>query len=131
MVEAKQAGAPAVEIWGTGRASREFLYVDDCARGILLAAERYDDPEPVNLGTGGEISIGKLAELIRELVGYEGELRFDPTKPDGQPRRCLDTSRARERFGFAAEVEFREGLDATIQWYQESAGGRALVESRG
>ena len=129
MIEARDAGAAAVDIWGTGNASREFLYVDDCARGILLAAERYDDAEPANLGTGMEISIRDLAELIRELVGFEGELRFDPTQPDGQPRRCLDTTRARERFGFTAEVAFREGLESTIQWYEKSSAGVALVDS--
>jgi len=129
MVEARDAGAPAVDIWGTGKASREFLYVDDCARGIVLAAERYDDAEPVNLGTGQEMSIRGLAELIRKLVGYEGELRFDPTQPDGQPRRCLDTTRARERFGFTAEVDFEEGLKTTIEWYEKSFAGAALVDS--
>lgn len=117
MVEAKEAGAAQVEIWGTGQASREFLYVDDCARGILLAAEHYDGGEPVNLGTGKEIKIRDLAQLIAELVGYGGALVFDPSKPDGQPRRSLDTRRAREYFGFAAEVEFRAGLEATIEWY--------------
>jgi GDP-L-fucose synthase len=130
MVEAKESGSSHVEIWGTGRASREFLYVDDCARGIMLAAEHYSDAEPVNLGTGREISIADLVELIREVVGYEGELRFDPSKPDGQPRRCLDTSRARERFGFEAEVDFQEGLEATIQWYEKTRAGVALVDSR-
>jgi GDP-L-fucose synthase len=129
MVEARDAGAPAVDIWGTGKASREFLYVDDCARGIVLAAERYADAEPVNLGTGQEMSIRGLAELIRKLVGYEGELRFDPTQPDGQPRRCLDTTRARERFGFTAEVDFEEGLKTTIEWYEKSFAGAALVDS--
>jgi GDP-L-fucose synthase len=130
MVEARDAGAAAVDIWGTGNASREFLYVDDCARGILLAAERYDDAEPANLGTGREISIRDLAALIRKLVGFEGELRFDPTQPDGQPRRCLDTTRARERFGFTAEVGFEEGLEATIEWYEKSSAGASLVDSR-
>ncbi len=117
MVEAKESGAATVEIWGTGRASREFLYVEDCARAILLASERYDGAEPVNLGTGREISIRDLVTLIAELVGYEGELVWDPTKPDGQPRRCLDTSRAREEFGFSAEIDFQEGLRKTIDWY--------------
>jgi GDP-L-fucose synthase len=117
MVEAKESGAETVEIWGTGRASREFLYVEDCARAILLASERYDGAEPVNLGTGREISIRDLVTLIAELVGYEGELVWDPTKPDGQPRRCLDTSRAREEFGFSAEIDFQEGLRETIDWY--------------
>jgi GDP-L-fucose synthase len=124
LVDARDAGAPAVEIWGTGRASREFLYVDDAARGILLATERYDDPEPVNLGSGEEITIADLAQLIAELTGYDGELRWDTRKPDGQPRRQLDTSRARERFGFEAEVGFKEGLRRTIDWWeQEGRGG--------
>jgi GDP-L-fucose synthase len=118
MVEAKESGAETVEIWGTGRASREFLYVEDCARAILLASERYDKSDPVNLGTGREISIRDLVTLIAELVGYEGELVWDPTKPDGQPRRCLDTSRAREEFGFSAEIDFHEGLRKTIDWYK-------------
>jgi GDP-L-fucose synthase len=118
MVEAMNAGAAQVEIWGTGRASREFLFADDCARGILLATELYDSPEPVNLGTGTEITIMKLAERIREVVGFEGELVFDPSKPDGQPRRCLDTEKARERFGFRARVGFEEGLRETVRWYQ-------------
>jgi GDP-L-fucose synthase len=117
MVEAKESGAATVEIWGTGRASREFLYVEDCARAILLASEQYDKSDPVNLGTGREISIRDLVTLIAELVGYEGELVWDPTKPDGQPRRCLDTSRAREEFGFSAEIDFHEGLRKTIDWY--------------
>jgi GDP-L-fucose synthase len=129
MVEAREDGAESVQIWGTGKASREFLYVDDCARGILLAAERYDDAEPVNLGTGGEISIADLAEMIRKLVGFEGELRFDPSQPDGQPRRCLDTTRARERFGFAAQVEFREGLEATIEWFEKRSAAMAEANS--
>jgi GDP-L-fucose synthase len=125
MIEAKESGAERVEIWGTGQASREFLYVDDCARGILLAAERLDSPEPVNLGTGQEISIRDLALLIADLVGYPGPLVFDPAKPDGQPRRCLDTGKAWERFGFRAEVPFRDGLERTIAWYR-SAASRAF-----
>lgn len=120
MVEAREAGSPEVTLWGTGEASREFLYVDDCARAILLAAERYEGAEPVNLGTGAEIRIGELAGLIAELVGYEGRLVYDRDKPDGQPRRCLDTSRAERSFGFRAEREFREGLAATIAWYREN-----------
>jgi len=124
MVEAREAGADEVVLWGTGSASREFLYVDDCARAVLLAAERYDGPEPVNVGTGEEITIRELADLIAGIVGFEGRLTTDPTKPDGQPRRCLDTSRAAERFGFRAAVPLREGLERTVAWYVQ-VGRRA------
>lgn len=117
MVEARDAATDEVPVWGTGRASREFLYVDDCVRGILLAAERYDDPEPVNLGTGEEIRIADLARMIADTVGYTGRLAFDPTKPDGQPRRSLDTSRA-AAFGFQAEVGLSEGLARTVRWFE-------------
>lgn len=129
MIDARDRGAPSVEIWGTGRASREFLHVDDCARGILLAAEHYDSGEPVNLGTGREISIADLTHLVRELVGFEGELVFDPSKPDGQPRRCLDTTRAAREFGFFAEVDFREGLRQTIEWYRAASARSSVVSS--
>lgn len=122
MVEAKECDASEVVLWGTGSASREFLYVDDCARAVLLAAERYDGPEPVNVGTGDEITIRDLATLIAEIVGFEGRLTTDPSKPDGQPRRCLDTSRAAELFGFRAGVSLREGLTRTIDWYLRSRG---------
>lgn len=118
-VEAREAGAPEVEVWGTGRASREFLYVDDCAEGLCLAAERLEDSEPVNLGTGREIRIAELAALVARLCGYRGALRFDPSKPDGQPRRCLDTRRAQGRLGFKAQVGFEEGLRRTIAWFEE------------
>jgi GDP-L-fucose synthase len=120
-IEAKESGAPSVTLWGTGNVSREFLYAEDAAEGILLATERYDDPDPVNLGTGFEITIRDLAEKIVELTGYEGELVWDSTKPDGQPRRQLDTTRARERFGFEAQVGFDEGLRRTIDWYLDPA----------
>lgn len=103
--------------WGTGSASREFLYVEDAAEGILLAAEHYDKPEPVNLGSGKEITIRELVYLIRELSGFEGEIEWDASKPDGQPRRCLDTSRAEREFGFKARTSIREGLSKTIGWY--------------
>lgn len=116
-VDATEAGTPEIVVWGDGAATREFLYVDDAARGILLAAERYDGAEPVNLGAGFEISIRELAELLAELTDYRGRLVFDATKPSGQRRRCADVSRARERFGFSAEVGFREGLARTIAWY--------------
>jgi GDP-L-fucose synthase len=130
MVEARDARAQEVEIWGTGGASREFLYVDDCARGILLASEHYDAADPVNLGTGVEIRIRDLAREIADLVGFSGELVFDPTKPDGQPRRCLETSRALERFGFRARVGFREGLEETIRWFEaQPAAAMGLSDS--
>lgn len=116
-VEAKINKLPSVEIWGTGSASREFLYVNDAARSIVLAAEKYDGIEPVNIGVGDEISIKKLVEIINALVGFEGEIIWDSTKPDGQPRRCLDTRRAKEWFGFQAQTDFEEGLKKTIDWY--------------
>ena len=120
--EAKDRGAPFVEVWGTGKASREFLYVDDAARGIVLATERYNKPEPVNLGAGMEITIRDLVALIQELTGYSGEVHWDRTKPDGQPKRCLDVSRARKEFGFEARMSFREGLEKTIHWYKQHTG---------
>jgi GDP-L-fucose synthase len=119
-VEACKTGAESVTLWGTGDATREFLYVEDAARGILLATERYDKEEPVNLGAGFEISIRDLALLIKELTDYDGELAWDTTKPDGQPRRMLDTSRAHEEFGFRASTDFRTGLKRTIDWYVEN-----------
>ena len=117
-VEANRGGAPAVEVWGTGSASREFFYVEDCAKGILLATERYESSEPVNLGAGREVSIADLVEMIRQRVGYEGRIEWDASKPDGQPRRCLDVSRAREAFGFEAQMPLEEGLQRTIDWYR-------------
>ncbi|MEK7476872.1 MAG: GDP-L-fucose synthase [Candidatus Coatesbacteria bacterium] len=123
IVDAKEANAPSVPAWGTGKASREFLYVDDAAEGIVLAAERYDGGDPVNLGAGAEITIRDLTHLICELVGYTGGIVWDPTKPDGQPRRCLDVSRAKERFGFVAKTPFREGLARTIAWYRSRPAG--------
>jgi len=118
--EAKQNGDPFVEVWGTGAASREFLYVDDAARGLVLAAERYNKPDPVNLGSGMEITIRDLVVLINELTGYQGQIHWDTTKPDGQPKRCLDVSRAQKEFGFQATMPFREGLKRTIDWYRKS-----------
>jgi GDP-L-fucose synthase len=117
-IDAVEAGTPEIVVWGDGLATREFLYVDDAARGILLAAERYDGDVPVNLGAGFEISIRDLAGLLAELTGYRGRLVFDASKPSGQRRRCADVSRARELFGFQAEVVFREGLGRTIEWYR-------------
>ena len=117
-VEAREAGADHIDVWGTGTASREFLYVDDAAEGIVLAAERYDGAGPVNLGVGAEITIRELVTLIARLTGFEGEIRWDASKPDGQPRRALDTSRARQQFGFVAGTKFEEGLRRTIDWYE-------------
>lgn len=116
---ARREGRDSVEVWGTGSASREFLYVEDAARGLAMAAERYDGPEPVNLGAGFEITIKDLAEKIRELTGFEGEVHWDSTKPDGQPRRCLDTRRARDYFGFEAATGFDHGLKRTIEWWRQ------------
>ena len=119
-VEAKEAGADSIEVWGTGKATREFFYVEDAAEVIALAAERYDGTEPVNLGAGFEISIKDLVELIAKLTGFTGKIVWDSSKPDGQPRRCLDTSRAKEYFGFQAHTNFEEGLRKTIEWYREN-----------
>jgi GDP-L-fucose synthase len=119
LVEATAAGTPELVVWGDGRATREFLYVDDAARGILLAAERYDEGEPVNLGAGFEISIRDLATLLAELTGYRGRLVFDASKPSGQQRRSADVSRAKRAFGFEATVGFREGLSRTLEWYRQ------------
>ncbi len=117
MIEAGRARASNVTLWGTGDASREFLYVEDCAEAILCATERYDAPEPVNLGTGHSITIRELAGTIRKAVGYEGEIIWDTTRPDGQPRRQLDVTRARERFGFTAKTSFEEGIRRTVEWF--------------
>lgn len=117
-VEAVDRGDSEVEVWGTGRATREFLYVDDAAEGILLATERYDGADPVNLGAGFEISIRALAELIAETVGFTGRLTWNTSLPDGQPRRSLDTSRAEAAFGFRASTPFKEGLRRTVDWYR-------------
>jgi GDP-L-fucose synthase len=126
-VEARDAGAPAIEVWGTGSASREFLFVRDAARAIALAALHYDRPEPVNIGSGREVGIRELVGLVCELCGFKGEVRWDATKPDGQPRRCLDVTRAKEAFGFVAATGLRDGLAETVAWYERSraAGGRA------
>lgn len=116
-VDAKENGSKEVVFWGDGSPTREFLYVEDCAKGIVLATERYDKPEPVNLGSGMEISIKDLAEKLKELTGFEGELVWDKTKPNGQPRRCLDVSKAEKEFGFKAAVDFEDGLKRTVDWY--------------
>ena len=115
--DAVKSGANEVEVWGSGRATREFLYVDDAAEGVLLAAQRYDGAAPVNLGAGFEISIKELAELIARLTGFSGRLCWNTSKPDGQPRRCVDTRRAAELFGFKASTNFAEGLSRTIREY--------------
>jgi len=120
MVDAKLAGEDEVVVWGTGKASREFLYVEDAAEGILLATEKYDKPDPVNLGVGKEITIRDLVFLIAKLTGFTGKIEWDTTKPDGQPRRCLDTSKARREFGFFAQTDFEVGLKKTIDWYLQS-----------
>jgi GDP-L-fucose synthase len=119
-VEAKQQGHATIDVWGTGTATREFLYVEDCAEAILLAAERYDASEPVNIGSGTEIAIRDLAERITELVGVEARIVWDASKPDGQPRRRLDISRAERLFGFRARTSFDEGLRRTVEWYLEN-----------
>lgn len=123
MEEARERGETSITLWGDGSPTREFLYVDDCVEGFVLAAERYDGAEPVNLGTGEEISIADLAGLIAELTGYDGEIRWDTTEPNGQPRRRLDTTRAEERFGFRAVVPLREGLARTVAWYRTAPAG--------
>ena len=117
-VDAREQDAARIDVWGTGSASREFLYVDDAADGLVLAAEGYDGAEPVNLGTGREITIRELAELIVRLTRFQGVLRWDTSKPDGQLRRALDTSRARDQFGFVARTSFEDGLRRTIAWYE-------------
>jgi len=124
MVEAEDE----VVLWGDGSPTREFLYVEDCADGLIRAAELYDEPEPVNLGTGDEISIRALAELIAELTGFEGQIRWDTSMPNGQPRRALDASRAAELFGFRAQTPLRAGLERTVAWYRESRSQHESLE---
>jgi GDP-L-fucose synthase len=121
-LEAIDSGASEIVCWGDGSATREFLYVGDCAEAIVLAAEKYDGAEPVNIGAGFEISIRDLVTLIAELTGFDGEIAWDTSKPNGQPRRCLDTSRARDYFGFSASTDFRDGLKQTIDWYRDHRG---------
>ena len=117
-VDARVKGEATIEVWGTGKATREFFYVEDAARAIVEATEKYNKSDPVNIGAGFEISIKDLVELIVELTGYKGEIIWNPTKPDGQPRRMLDTTRAYQEFGFQAKTDFREGLQKTIAWYE-------------
>ena len=118
-VDAREAGADSIQVWGTGIPTREFLYVEDAARAIVLAAEKYDGSEPVNIGSSEEISIKDLTELIVELTGFKGKVVWDRTKPDGQPRRKLNVDRAYEAFGFRSATPFREGLKKTIRWYED------------
>jgi len=122
-VEARRRREPHVTCWGSGEVTREFLYVEDCAEGILRATERYDGPEPINLGTGREIRIRDLARLIAELTGFRGDLLWDSSQPDGQPRRCLDVSRAREQLEFEARTSLEQGLGRTIEWYEQAFPG--------
>jgi len=127
-LEAIERKGPEIVCWGDGTPTREFIYVEDCAEAIVVATERYDGAEPVNIGAGFEIPIKELVELIAELTGFEGQIVWDTTKPNGQPRRCLDTSRALKHFGFRAKTDFREGLRRTIDWYQH--GRRQIVSAR-
>lgn len=119
-VDAKEAGESKIVVWGDGTPTREFLYATDAAEGILLATEHYNNPEPVNLGSGDEVSIKDLVQMVVEETGFEGDVVWDTTKPNGQPRRKLDTSRAEERFGFKAQTSFRDGLREMINWYLET-----------
>jgi GDP-L-fucose synthase len=120
-VEAKRRGDKEIVAWGTGSASREFLYVEDCAEGLVLSMEKYESPEPMNLGNGREITIKDLTELVARLCGFSGKIVWDASKPDGQPRRCLDVTRAKKEMGFAAGTTLEEGLKKTIAWYERSA----------
>lgn len=126
LIEARQVGAASVDVWGDGSPSREFLYVDDAARGIVLAAEHYNDPDPVNLGAGDEITIRRLVEILAELTRFRGSIHWDRSKPNGQPRRSLDVGRAAAAFGFRAETDFLSGLRATVGWYEGVAANRTL-----
>jgi GDP-L-fucose synthase len=125
--EARMADEQSITCWGTGSASREFLYVDDCARAIIDATERYDSPEPVNIGVGKEIAIRDLVGLIAQATGFTGEIHWDTTKPDGQPRRVLDTTRATQEFGFQASSSFEDGLRTTVDWFREHLGASERV----
>jgi GDP-L-fucose synthase len=124
-LDAIATGASRIEVWGTGAASREFLFVEDCARAVVLATEKYDKSEPVNLGAGNEIRIRELIVMIARLTGFKGEIVWDSSKPDGQPRRCLDVSRAEREFGFRASTQFEVGLRQTIEWYRSERGTTA------
>ncbi len=128
-VDAVECGADYIDCWGTGAASREFIYVTDAAEGILLATEMYNKSEPVNIGSGFEITIRQLAEKIAKYTGFAGEIRWDNSRPDGQPRRRLDVSRAKAEFGFEAKMDFDEGLKKTIRWYIDRRQ-KALLKTR-
>ncbi len=119
--DAIKEGNDEILVWGTGKATREFLYVQDCAEAVILATEEYNKPGPVNIGSGFEITIARLVELIAGLVGFKGKITWDISKPDGQPRRCLDTSKAEKEFGFKAKTDFEEGLKKTIDWYRKGS----------
>jgi GDP-L-fucose synthase len=127
MVDAQEGGEREIVLWGDGTPTREFLYVEDCAEAVWLASQRYDGADPVNVGTGAEISIRELAELVAELTGFEGEIVWDTTKPNGQPRRSLDTTRAEQLFGFRARTPLREGLERTIGWYRANVSAHAVT----
>ncbi len=129
LIRKMESDADEVVLWGDGSPTREFLYVEDCVEGFLLAAERYDGREPVNLGAGKEISIRELAELVQDVVGFEGRIEWDASMPNGQPRRSIDASRARELFGFEARTPLREGLERTVAWYREHVGRPAATRS--
>ena len=124
-LEARDARADHITAWGTGSASREFLYVEDCAAGIIAAMEHYDSPDPINLGSGREITIKSLTELVARLCNFKGTIQWDPTKPDGQPRRCLDTTKAKEKFAFTAQTPLESGLAKTIEWYERQRKSKA------
>jgi GDP-L-fucose synthase len=129
MLEARDAGVDRIVLWGDGTPTRDSLYVEDCAEALWLASQRYEGPDPVNLGTGGEPSIRELAALIADLTGFEGEIEWDTSMPNGQPRRSLDPSRARELFGFEARTSLRDGLERTVAWYREHARALAGAEA--
>jgi GDP-L-fucose synthase len=128
-VEARRSGAPYIEVWGSGQVSREFLYVEDCAEGIVKAAATYNESDPVNLGNGREVVIKDLVETIARLTGFAGEIRWQSNKPDGQPRRQLDTTRAFEKFGFQARTSLEDGLRKTIDWYEQNSQVKSTAQS--
>lgn len=133
-VEARRRGDPEINAWGTGSASREFLYVEDCARGIIASMEKYESPEPINLGSGREITIKDLTELVAKLAKFDGKIVWDPSKPDGQPRRCLDVSQARQQLGFVVGTSLEEGLAKTIDWFEHQStyrGGERVPAAAG